>query len=208
MTEADIENILQRAMELYPEARPRIISDNGPQFIARDFKEFIRISGMTHARTSPSCPQSNGKIERWHKSLTLEQRHRLHHAERHADRASARDPGRTGSKAGSGPGARPDSSSAGGLTVATPWLSDALQHQFIQDSSVMRLNVEWMRLGAIALRVEGKIEIRCRQDEDHQQRRSQQVSQARVPQGLAVRLTASPGGCLLLEMPFMRCAVR
>jgi hypothetical protein len=40
-----------------------------PQFIARDFKEFIRISGMTHVRTSPYYPQSNGKIERWHKSL-------------------------------------------------------------------------------------------------------------------------------------------
>ena len=51
------------------QARPRIIADNGPQFIARDFKEFIRISGMTHVRTSPYYPQSNGKIERWHKSL-------------------------------------------------------------------------------------------------------------------------------------------
>lgn len=40
-----------------------------PQFIAIDFKEFIRISGMTHVRTSPFYPQSNGKIERWHKSL-------------------------------------------------------------------------------------------------------------------------------------------
>jgi putative transposase len=30
----------------------------GPQFIARDFKEFIRISGMTHVRTSPNYPQS------------------------------------------------------------------------------------------------------------------------------------------------------
>jgi putative transposase len=69
MTEADIEIILQRAKEKYPEARPRIISDNGPQFIAKDFKEFIRISGMTHVRTSPYYPQSNGKIERWHKSL-------------------------------------------------------------------------------------------------------------------------------------------
>ena len=47
----------------------RIISDNSPQFIAKDFKEFIRISGMTHVRTSPFYPQSNGKIERWHKSL-------------------------------------------------------------------------------------------------------------------------------------------
>jgi hypothetical protein len=59
---------LAGAKEKYPEARPRIISDNG-QFIAKDFKEFIRISGMTHVRTSPFYPQSNGKIERWHKSL-------------------------------------------------------------------------------------------------------------------------------------------
>ena len=69
MTEADIEIILQAAKEKHPEARPQIVSDNGPQFIARDFKEFIRISGMTHVRTPPYYPQSNGKIERWHKSL-------------------------------------------------------------------------------------------------------------------------------------------
>jgi putative transposase len=55
-----------------PEAKPRIISDNGPQFIARDFKEFIRVAGMTHVRTSPGYPQSNGKLERWHKSLKTE----------------------------------------------------------------------------------------------------------------------------------------
>lgn len=72
MTEAEIEIILQGAKEKYPEVRPRIISDNGPQFLARDFKEFIRISGMTHVRTSPYYPQSNGKIERWHKSLKAE----------------------------------------------------------------------------------------------------------------------------------------
>ena len=72
MTEADVEIILERAKEKYPEARPRIISDNGPQFIARDFKEFIRISGMTHVRTSPYYPQSNGKLERWHQSVKSE----------------------------------------------------------------------------------------------------------------------------------------
>jgi transposase InsO family protein len=72
MREADIEMILQRTQEKYTEAKPRIISDNGPQFIARDFKEFIRISGMTHIRTSPYYPQSNGKLERWHKSLKSE----------------------------------------------------------------------------------------------------------------------------------------
>lgn len=72
MTERDVETIVQRAKEKYPLARPRIISDNGPQFIARDFKEFIRLSGMTHVRTSPYYPQSNGKLERWHKSLKTE----------------------------------------------------------------------------------------------------------------------------------------
>lgn len=69
MTEADVEIILQRARELFPGARPRIISDNGPQFIARDFKEFIRLCGMTHVRTSPYYPQSNGKLERYHRTI-------------------------------------------------------------------------------------------------------------------------------------------
>ena len=69
MTEAEVETIIQRARERFPGERPRIISDNGPQFIAKDFKEFIRICGMTHVRTSPYYPQSNGKIERWHKTL-------------------------------------------------------------------------------------------------------------------------------------------
>jgi len=72
MTEADIDTIIQRARERYPDARPRIISDNGPQFIARDFKEFIRLCGMTHVRTSPYDPQSNGKIERWHRARKSE----------------------------------------------------------------------------------------------------------------------------------------
>ena len=69
MTEAQIEIILQKAREMHPQATPRIISDNGPQFIARDFKQFIRLTGMTHVRTSPYYPQSNGKLERWHRSL-------------------------------------------------------------------------------------------------------------------------------------------
>ena len=41
------------------QAQPRLISDNGP---ARDFRPFVRLSGMDHVRTSPySHPQSNGK---------------------------------------------------------------------------------------------------------------------------------------------------
>ena len=69
MTETDIEQIVQRAREAFPGVTPRIISDNGPQFIAKDFKEFIRICGMTHVKTSPYYPQSNGKIERFHRTI-------------------------------------------------------------------------------------------------------------------------------------------
>jgi putative transposase len=71
-TKKDVEIILQQAREKFPEATPRIISDNGPQFIAKDFKEFIRMAGMTHVRTSPFYPQSNGKLERYHKTIKNE----------------------------------------------------------------------------------------------------------------------------------------
>lgn len=72
MREPDVQTILQRAREKFPDAKPRVITDNGPQFVARDFKQFIRIAGMTHVRTSPYYPQSNGKLERWHQSLKAE----------------------------------------------------------------------------------------------------------------------------------------
>ena len=69
MTEKDVETIIQRSREKNPNATPRIISDNGPQFVPKDFKTFIRLSGITHVRTSPYSPQSNGKIERWHRMI-------------------------------------------------------------------------------------------------------------------------------------------
>lgn len=72
MTEKEIELIIERARERFPGVSPRIISDNGPQFIAKDFKEYVRLCGMTHVRTSPFYPQSNGKIEAWHKTLKRE----------------------------------------------------------------------------------------------------------------------------------------
>ena len=68
MTEADVELIVQRAREAFPGAAPRMISDNGPQFVSRDFATFIREAQMTHVRTSPYYPQSNGKMERCFKT--------------------------------------------------------------------------------------------------------------------------------------------
>ena len=69
MTEAEVEIIVQKARERFPEARPRIVSDNGPQFVAKDFQTFIREAQMTHVRTSPYYPQSNGKAEGYIKTF-------------------------------------------------------------------------------------------------------------------------------------------
>ena len=72
MTSDDVQLVLQKALECHPDVTPRVVSDNGPQFLAKDFKEYIRITGMTHVRTSPYYPQSNGKIERWHGTMKQE----------------------------------------------------------------------------------------------------------------------------------------
>jgi putative transposase len=73
MSEYDVELVIQKAKEKFPDARPRIISDNGPQFISKDFKEFIRLSGFKHVRTRPYHPQSNGKVERFHGTIKSEE---------------------------------------------------------------------------------------------------------------------------------------
>jgi len=72
MKTAEVELIVQKGLEKFPGAHPRIISDNGPQFVAKDFKEFIRLAQLTHVRTSPHYPQSNGKKERWYQTLKKE----------------------------------------------------------------------------------------------------------------------------------------
>nr|AXS01257.1 Transposase [uncultured bacterium] len=66
------EIIVARAKELYPEARPRIITDNGSQFISKDFRELTSLLEIEHTFTSPAHPQSNGKLERFHRTLKSE----------------------------------------------------------------------------------------------------------------------------------------
>jgi len=67
---------LERARKPHPAARPRIISDNGPRFIAKDFKEFIRVSGhdprQNFALLSP--------IERKNRTLAQIAKRRVHPA--------------------------------------------------------------------------------------------------------------------------------
>jgi len=69
MEEYHVELTIQRALEKFPGNNPRIISDNGSQFISGDFRKFLREIGLYHVRTSVRYPQSNGKIERFHRTL-------------------------------------------------------------------------------------------------------------------------------------------
>lgn len=69
ITEYDVEITIQRALAKFPDASPRIISDNGSQYISKDFQKFLKETELQHIRTSVNYPQSNGKIERFHRSI-------------------------------------------------------------------------------------------------------------------------------------------
>jgi len=60
----DIEILLERARLKYPGVTPILITDNGPVFIAKEFKGYLQEVGITHRRTRFFYPQSNGKVER------------------------------------------------------------------------------------------------------------------------------------------------
>jgi transposase InsO family protein len=49
--------------------RPRLLSDNGPSYIAGDLAEWLTDRGISHIRSAPFHPQTQGKIERWHQTL-------------------------------------------------------------------------------------------------------------------------------------------
>jgi transposase InsO family protein len=49
--------------------RPRLLSDNGPSYVAGDLAEWLADNGMDHVRGAPCHPQTQGKIERWHQTL-------------------------------------------------------------------------------------------------------------------------------------------
>ena len=50
-------------LQILPE---EIVSDNGPQFVSKEFETFLNKNGIWHVCSSPYRPQSNGKIERFH----------------------------------------------------------------------------------------------------------------------------------------------
>ena len=51
------------------DGRPRLLSDNGPSYVANDLSDWLEAQGMRHTRGKPYHPMTQGKIERWHLSL-------------------------------------------------------------------------------------------------------------------------------------------
>jgi transposase InsO family protein len=49
--------------------RPRLLSDNGPCYIAGELAQWLDKQAMDHVRGAPCHPQTQGKIERWHQTL-------------------------------------------------------------------------------------------------------------------------------------------
>lgn len=72
MKTKDVNIVFQKATELFPEATPRCITDNGSQYKSREFTRFITRNQYSHTTTSPYYPQSNGKQERFHGSFKSE----------------------------------------------------------------------------------------------------------------------------------------
>ena len=49
--------------------KPRLLSDNGPCYISGELKEYLKTQEMDHTRGRPYHPQTQGKIERYHRSM-------------------------------------------------------------------------------------------------------------------------------------------
>ena len=75
MSSSDVTEVLDLAIEftgidhVEVRHRPRLLSDNGPCFISKELREYLAAHEMGHTRGKPYHPQTQGKIERYHRSL-------------------------------------------------------------------------------------------------------------------------------------------
>ena len=72
MKAADVSKCLHKALDitgLTVEQAPKLLSDNGSCYISEDLKAYVQDRGIKHIRGAPGHPQTQGKIERYHRSM-------------------------------------------------------------------------------------------------------------------------------------------
>ena len=75
MSATDVQETLDMALErtgveqVKLNLKPRPLSDNGPCYISKDLREYLEKRSITQIRSRPYHPQTQGKIERYHRSL-------------------------------------------------------------------------------------------------------------------------------------------
>ena len=72
MTAAEVTDVVHAALDSYPGERPQIVNDNGSQFTSKDFRKLIKQFSLKQIRIRIHHPQSNGAIERFHRTLREE----------------------------------------------------------------------------------------------------------------------------------------
>jgi putative transposase len=75
MAGRSLEDVVQQAVDFTGmtdvpmENRTVLLSDNGAGYISQQFNEYLRLVGIKHINAAPFHPQTNGKIERYHRTL-------------------------------------------------------------------------------------------------------------------------------------------
>jgi len=75
MAATDVTDTLQMALQasghdqVNVRHQPRLVSDNGPSYVAHDLADWLEENGMSHTRGRPYHPMTQGKIERYHHSM-------------------------------------------------------------------------------------------------------------------------------------------
>lgn len=75
MNASDVQDTLQIALaktgldHVLVEHRPRLLSDNGSCYLSKDLKLFLQDKHIEHTRGAPYHPMTQGKIERYHRSM-------------------------------------------------------------------------------------------------------------------------------------------
>jgi putative transposase len=78
MSASDVKELLDMAVQktgiatVSVKRRPRLLSDNGPCYLSGELQKYLDSNRMSHTRGAPNHPMTQGKIERFHRSMKNE----------------------------------------------------------------------------------------------------------------------------------------